>query len=120
MDITTFFTTSLTEDVYQTQRDHLLDVYLKTLASVMHRLSCQTRVITMDELKASLSNFAILELIQTITFKSTIMSSAEKAPDINEMFEREDMFDVNNFRNPAYKEIAINRLSVFDKIGLFD
>lgn len=120
MDIVNIFSTSLMEDVYQTQRDHLLNVYLETLSSVMRRLGCKRQVISMAELKDSLVKFAFYELVVTVLFKPMTIARKEEAQDINEIFESEQMINVNNLRNPVFKEIMINRLPAFDKLGLFD
>lgn len=120
MDITTLFSTSLMEDVYQTKRNHLLHVYLETLGSAMQRLGCKRQVISMAELKDSLLKFAFYELIATISFRPFIVAQKEQAQDMNEIFEGEQMVNVSHLRNPIFKEIITSRLPVFDKLGLFD
>lgn len=120
IDIVSFFSTSLPEDLYQTKRDYLLNVYLETLGSVMKRLGCERRVIAMDELKDSLVEFAIYELQLTCSFRPVIMSRREEAQDIDEIFDNEEMANVKILRNPAFREIIVNRLPYFDEIGLFN
>lgn len=120
MDIVYLLSTSLMEDVYQTKRDHLLNVYLETLGSVMSKLGCKRQVLSMDELKDSLVKFAVYELVITFTYRPIMCSLKEDAPDNTKVSESEPMVNLNILRNPTMREIVTNRLPVFDKLGLFD
>lgn len=114
------FATSLTEELYQFHRDHLLEVYLETLTSVMKGLGCKREVLTMDELKDTLFKFGIFELENTLTVRSLMTSPKEEAANADDFLNSEDMVNINHLRNPAFREVVIDRLPMFEEMGLFD
>lgn len=86
----------------------------------MKGLGCKGHVITMDQLKADLVKFGILELLMTFTFRPIVTSRKEDAANADELFEGEEKGNVNILKNPAFVEVVIDRLPMFEEMGLFE
>lgn len=120
LDIINFFSTSLTEDVYQEKRDYLVKLYLETLKNTMDRLGSKTKAPSMGELEEALQDFAIYGLLATFIFRPMIMSKKEDLKDLNEVMESGESLSLASLRNPEFRKLVVNRLPIFDEMGLFE
>lgn len=120
MDLVYFFATSLMESVYHNHLDYLINVYHETLTNVMNRLNCRTKAPTMQELQVAIQKFKFYEMSMMFLVTPLAMAQKEDAQGIDEIMGKGEIVNRASLRNPGYKKIVINRIHLFEKIGLLD
>lgn len=119
IDILTFLSTSLAEDVDVHHREDLLVEYLNTLTKTMSRLCCETKPPTMEALEKSLKDYEIYAVMSSCLFLPVVRLEKKEVVDLNEMIATDD-FSNPTYKGEAYRKIMLRRLPVWIASGLLD
>lgn len=119
VDLLYFLSNSLTQELYETKVDVLLEEYLKTLSSVMKRLGCKTSPPTMDELKQSMKERGLYGMIVSTCFLPIMITDKSEVMDMNDLLKSENMSSPW-IKSPQFRKILTRRLPKFLEMGYFD
>ena len=100
--------------------DTLLEEYLKVLSSTMKKLGCHTKPPTMEDIKKSLKERAVVGLVSAATVLPIMLVDKNEALTVDEMLNAGDNYRNPGFKSKRYRETMMKRLPMFDQMGLFD
>ncbi|XP_025262467.1 uncharacterized protein LOC105247775 [Camponotus floridanus] len=118
IDLLYFLNTSPSQDIFKDNRDTLYNEYLDTLSTTMKQLDCKTQPLTKEELKASMKQRASFGMIISMTALPLMLSDKDKAKDFDEIMSNDGY--TPGYKNENYKKIMMNKIPMYDELGLLD
>ncbi|KAG7206679.1 hypothetical protein KM043_000354 [Ampulex compressa] len=120
MDLLYFLSTSPTEEVLEKNKDTLLEEYLRTLSSTMKRLGCETAAPTKDELMGYVKKRACYGMIAAFSVLPLVRMDKSEVKDLDEIMKQDGTYDNPAYKGEIYRKTMINRIPLYEKMGLLD
>lgn len=119
IDILTFFSTSLAEDVDLHHREALLEEYLSTLTKTMSRVCCKTKPPAKEALDKSLKDYELYGAIVSCLFLPVARLDKSEVKSFDEMMGDSEVITPGH-KGKMFRKIMLRRLPSWIDRGLFN
>ncbi|KAI4499224.1 hypothetical protein M0802_005807 [Mischocyttarus mexicanus] len=120
LDLQYFLSTSPKDNVYENDKDKLLDEYYSTLCNTMKKLDCKTLPPSRENLDKSMKKHELLAMACSFTVLPFVLQDKKDAKHLNEIMNGEGYFNSSAFKSDAYFKIMSRRIPYYDQLGLLD
>ncbi|KAL2717335.1 uncharacterized protein V1478_013035 [Vespula squamosa] len=120
-DLQYFLNTSMDNDVYENNKDMLLQEYLGTLSNMMKQFDCKTVPPNMEKLQKALLEREFLAMTSTFTILPLVLLDKNEAKDLDEIMGKDgNEYNSTAFENEIYRKVISERIPIYDQLGLLD
>ncbi|KAL2747885.1 uncharacterized protein V1477_003780 [Vespula maculifrons] len=120
-DLQYFLSTSVDNDVYENNKDMLLEEYLCTLSSMMKQFDCKTVPPNMEKLQKALKEREFLAMTSSFTILPLVLLDKNEAKDLEEIMGKEgNEYNCSACENEIFRKVISKRIPIYDQLGLMD
>ncbi|XP_043490138.1 uncharacterized protein LOC122516416 [Polistes fuscatus] len=119
-DLLYFLSTSTNNEVYDNYKDRLIDEYYNTLCKTMKQLDCKTPPPSMKELRKSIKEREIIEMISSFTVLPYVIVDKNEVRGFNEIITADGGYNGFAHKNDLYRKKVSKRIPHYDQLGLLD
>ncbi|KAI4503355.1 hypothetical protein M0802_001577 [Mischocyttarus mexicanus] len=120
IDLQYFLSTSPNKEVYENNRNELIEEYHSTLCNIMKQLHCKTQPPSMEKFLKSMKEYEIVAMISSFAILPLVLVDRTEAKDLNEIMTTEGHFDNPAYETELYRKVISRRLPYYDELGLLD
>ncbi|XP_015112446.1 uncharacterized protein LOC107038078 [Diachasma alloeum] len=120
VDLRTFMSSSVTQDVYQHHEYSLLEEYHSVLSETMKNLHCKTPIPSLEEIEKMYDDRAFISVISTCIVYPIIHAPASDVLPLDDMLSDRSEDSGSRYEEKHFKELLIARLIEFDQRGLLE
>ncbi|KAI4473883.1 hypothetical protein M0802_015893 [Mischocyttarus mexicanus] len=120
LDLQYFFSTSPNDEVYENNKDNLLDEYYSILCNTMKQLNCKTLPPSKETLQKAIKERELLSMTSSFAILPLVLIDKKDAKDFDEIIRRDGSYDNSAYKSDLYRQVMTKRIPIYDQLGLLD